>query len=89
MNPVAMLDQFTITTHWILGWRPLTKLAVKLFFKICACADQDEVNRGDLGLTAPVDQPLSSWPVPSCGKSADQADQVDPRDPEFTMPLSS
>ena len=56
-----------ITTHWIWGWRPLTKLAVKLFFKICACADQDEVNRGDPGLTAPVDQPLSSWPVPSCG----------------------
>ena len=77
------------TTHWILKWRPLTKLAVKLFFKSCAGTDQDEVNQGDAGLTTSVDHTLSSWPVPSCGKSADQADQVDPRDPEFTMPLSS
>ena len=84
-----MLDQFT--TNWILGCRPLTKLAVKLFSKSCAGADQDgadQDNQGDPGLTAPVDQPLSSWPAPSWGKSADQADQVDPRDPEFTTPLS-
>ena len=37
-------------------------------------------------------QLINHWapgrPAPSCSKSADQADRVDPRNPEFTTPLS-